>query len=214
MNHETQSLETLKDIRKMMDRSSRFISLSGLSGIAAGTCALVSAWYTATELNCWKLGDCLFENLVTEDDGHYQNLLIRNAIITFVAAFSLAFLFTWLRSKKTNTQLFGSSSKRLAWNIAVPMITGGIFLLRMIQLGAFGLIAPACLLFYGLALINAGKYTLSEVKYLGYCIVILGLINLWFIGYGLYFWAMGFGVLHIIYGAIMWWRYERKTISE
>jgi hypothetical protein len=86
---------------------------------------------------------------------------------------------------------------------------GGIYLWKMIQQGAFGLIAPGCLIFYGLSLVNASKYTLKEVRYLGYCQVALGLINLWFIGYGIFFWAIGFGVLHIIYGIVMWWKYEK-----
>jgi hypothetical protein len=71
------------------------------------------------------------------------------------------------------------------------------------------LIAPTCLLFYGLALINASRYTLGEIRYLGCCELILGIISLWVPGYGLIFWAAGFGVLHIIYGIIMWWKYER-----
>ena len=89
------------------------------------------------------------------------------------------------------------------------MIAGGFYLLREIQVGNYGLIAPGCLIFYGLALVNASKYTLGEVRFLGYAQIILGVINLWFIGYGLYFWAAGFGLMHIIYGMLMWYKYER-----
>ena len=73
----------------------------------------------------------------------------------------------------------------------------------------FGLVAPTTLLFYGLALYNAGKYTLDEIRYLGVSEIILGLLGCIFIGYGLMFWALGFGVLHIVYGFMMWWKYER-----
>ena len=90
------------------------------------------------------------------------------------------------------------------------MAAGGLFILGMIYYNEWRFIAPACLLFYGMALVNASKYTLSDIRYLGYCEIILGLINMLFIGYGLYFWAAGFGVLHILYGAIMWYKYERK----
>jgi hypothetical protein len=93
------------------------------------------------------------------------------------------------------------------------MIVGGLFIWRITDLGAYGLIAPACLLFYGLALINGSKYTLSEVRYLGYLQLVLGIINLWAMGYGLYFWAAGFGVLHILYGIVMWNKYERNEKS-
>jgi len=105
--------------------------------------------------------------------------------------------------------MWGYSSKRLLINVAVPMVAGGIYLFRQMQLGNYLLIAPGCLIFYGLALVNASKYTLSEIRYLGYCQVILGIINCWFVGDGVYFWAAGFGLLHIVYGIVMWYRYER-----
>ena len=95
-------------------------------------------------------------------------------------------------------------------NISIPMIAGGIFLLALIKNGVYEFAAPGCLIFYGLGLLNASKYTLPETKYLGYCEMLLGLINLFFLGEGLYFWATGFGVLHIIYGVLMWWKYERN----
>jgi len=214
MSDKNTGLDTLKDIRQMMERSSRFISLSGLSGIAAGICALVGAWFAFDVINGSSSGYRQYET-------HYPDIialkqfmgykLFRVALFTLVAAFILALIFTWVKSRKNNVPIWGTSSKRLMWNVAFPLVAGGIFLLRMIQLGYFGMIAPGCLIFYGIALINASKYTLGEVRYLGYCQVILGLINCWFLGYGLYFWTIGFGVLHIIYGAMMWWKYERKS---
>ena len=91
------------------------------------------------------------------------------------------------------------------------MLAGGIFLFKLMQFGTFGLIAPGCLIFYGLALVNASKYTLNEIRYLGYLEILLGIVALFFIRYGLYFWATGFGVLHILYGGYMWWKYEHKA---
>ena len=193
-----------------MERSSRFISLSGLSGIAAGVCALVGAWFASQKINCWVKGDCQLSRVIDLGGRDLLNELFWIATLTFVAAFSLAFLFTFLRSKKTGTPMLGSTTLRLLWNTALPLIAGGIFLLRMLQLGQFDLVAPGCLIFYGLALINGSKYTLGEIKYLGYGMLLLGIINAWFVGYGLHFWAMGFGVLHIVYGIVMWNKYERK----
>ena len=94
--------------------------------------------------------------------------------------------------------------------VAIPMLAGAIYLWQLMEAGSFGLIAPGSLIFYGLALINASKYTLGEIKYLGYFQLLLGLVNCTMPGYGLYFWAMGFGVLHILYGIIMWYKYERN----
>ncbi|MFY7965977.1 MAG: hypothetical protein ACOVO1_13850 [Chitinophagaceae bacterium] len=211
--------QDLQHIKQMMERSSRFISLSGLSGIAAGACALVGAYFARNVIvisggrELVNLDTNLYNSTRTGNISIAEfmgNKLLHIAIITFVAAFIFSFFFTYLRSKKTNTPLWGSTSKRLAINVLIPMVAGGIYLLKLIQNEAYGLIAPGCLIFYGLALVNASKFTLGEVRYLGYLQLLLGLINLWFIGYGLYFWAIGFGILHIIYGVFMWNKYERN----
>jgi hypothetical protein len=213
MNTQNQPQDTLHDIKQMMERSSRFISLSGFSGIAAGSCALIGAWFGYQILSGNNLASNEI-NYTSPNAGYFPHgvpeQLLVIALLIFASAFVLAFLFTYLRSKKTNTPIWGKTSKRLMFNVSIPMIAGGLVILRLLQFGMIGMIAPCCLIFYGLALINASKYTLIEIRYLGFCQLILGLISLWFIGKGLYFWAMGFGVLHILYGAIMWWKYERN----
>lgn len=206
MPENEQHLEALKDIKQMMEKSSRFISLSGWSGISAGICALIGAYFG-------------YNIIQTENPpGYYRSPLIDLlddklflvALFTFLAAFILALLFTYQRSRKSNLSMWGATARRLMINVLIPMLVGGIFILKLLEIRAYGLVAPGCLIFYGLALVNASKYTLGEVRYLGYCQIILGLINCWAVGYGLYFWALGFGVFHIIYGALMLFRYERR----
>lgn len=212
MNEQQHTLEELQHIKRMMERSSRFISLSGLSGIAAGVCALIGAFIASKKINCWVNGDCQLGRLIGTAGPALINELLWIAALTFIGAFISAFLFTYLRSKKHGLPMVGTATTRLFWNMVIPLIAGALFLLRMMQLKEYDLVAPGCLIFYGLALINAGKYTLGEVRYLGYGIVLLGILNLWLLGYGLQFWAMGFGVLHIIYGIMMWRKYERKNV--
>ena len=220
MNDQNHHLDTLQDIKQMMERSSRFISLSGLSGIAAGSCALVGAWfaYGVIEPNRGAANNLRYITAPGSPDISISdwmgNQLVQIAAITFVAAFILSFIFTYLRSKKTNTPIWGTTAKRLMINVMIPMVAGGIYLLKLMENQAYGLIAPGSLIFYGLAVLNASKYTLHETKYLGYSEILLGIISLWFIGYGIYFWAIGFGVFHIVYGTIMWWRYERNPSHE
>ena len=216
MQDENQQLQTLEDIKQMMTRSSRFISLSGWSGVAAGVCALVGAWLAHGQISrflaSYQVNDSAPDRRIPFRY-HYESLeynLIYIAIGTFAAAFALAFLFTYLRSRKAGVAIWGYTSRKLMINVAVPMIAGGLLILRMVGLGYYSLAAPASLLFYGLALINASKFTLPEIRYLGYSELVLGAINLWLPGYGLLFWAVGFGVLHILYGIIMWNRYERN----
>jgi len=214
MNEQQQGLDTLQDIKRMMERSSRFISLSGLSGIAAGICALTGAWFAnsviADHPGRLSNDDSTFQDGITLREFMGESLFMI-AALTFACAFVLAFLFTWLRTRKNGIPIWGITSRRLLVSVAVPMIAGGIFLFKLIQSGAYGLIAPGCLIFYGLALVNGSKFTVGEVRWLGDGQIILGIINLWWLGNGLYFWALGFGVLHIVYGALMWWKYERNA---
>jgi hypothetical protein len=215
MNEQQQSLEAIHDIKRMMERSSRFISLSGLSGVSAGVCALIGAWLAHPYVFGYK-NLFIDERAAAElaSAGNYSFYftvwLFWIALGTFLAAVVSAFIFTYIKSKKEGIPIWGSSARRLIFNVTIPLVVGGIFLFKLVQFGTFGLIAPGCLLFYGLALINASKYTLNEIRFLGYAQIVLGIINLNFVGYGLYFWAAGFGVLHIIYGIYMWQRYERK----
>ncbi len=216
MSSAKQQLDALTDIRQMMERSSRFISLSGLSGVAAGVCALVGAYFAYGIINPIHLKGSVKAEGIKETfqpqtlRDFMGNKLFMIALVTFIAALVLAFAFTWLRSHKNNVPVWGAAARRLMVNVSIPMIAGGIYIFKLIEYGTYGLIAPGCLLFYGLALLNASKYTLGEIKYLAYVQIVLGLISCWFIGYGLYFWAAGFGLMHIIYGILMWYRYERN----
>ena len=214
MSDQQQTLEELQHIKKMMERSSRFISLSGLSGIAAGICALIGAWfaYKVIGQNNASLRHQFFtenENNLTTLKEFMGNSLFTIALYTLIGAIVFAFLFTYLRSRKNNVPIWGSVSKRLIMAVAIPLVAGGIYLFREMQMGNYGLIAPGSLIFYGLALVNGSKYTLGEIKYLGYAQIVLGIISCWMMGYGLYFWSIGFGILHIVYGIIMWYKYER-----
>jgi hypothetical protein len=238
MSDKNQHLQDLKDIRSMMERSSRFISLSGWSGVAAGLCALAGGFFGLRQLAAygyfdreesyeffafrrysssegWNLNKSIGWNDFDQTPSSFFKGLISDSLfhillVTFLAAFALAFLFTWVKSKKQGIPIWGVASKRLMWSVVIPMVAGGIFLYKMAEMGNYGLLAPGMLVFYGLALLNASKHTLPEIKYLGYAQLLLGIINCWAIGYGLYFWMLGFGVLHIVYGFWMWRKYERQ----
>jgi len=208
MNSKEQNLDTLNEIRSIMDRSSRFISLSGWSGIVAGSAALVGAWMAKQKINSY------YQESYGRPDACpscLRNDLLLIASVVFIAAFSAAVFFTYMKSRKDGIAIWGNSAKRLMWNTMLPMIAGGLLLWRMMELKQYELIAPASLIFYGLALVNGSKFTLGEVRFLGYAIIATGIFNLWAIGYGLECWAFGFGLLHIVYGIAMWWKYERKN---
>ncbi|MDP4261066.1 MAG: hypothetical protein Q8941_00930 [Bacteroidota bacterium] len=211
-NQQQDTLQEVKDIRLMMERSSRFISLSGLSGVAAGFFALAGAGIARYFI--FKNYYFRYNELGNWDEHEFIKLkiqLIGLAAAVFAAAFLSAFYFTWKKSSKQGISLWNHTSRRLFWNMIIPLVAGGVFILGMLQYSDWRFISPACLIFYGLALVNASKYTLTDIRYLGYCEIVAGLINMQWVGYGLYFWALGFGALHIIYGVIMWWKYERNS---
>ena len=204
-----------------MERSSRFISLSGWSGVAAGVCALVGAFFARQYFNTTGIYSSTNHNIESSADVYSRpqdasvvdwlvnDKLFQIAAITFLAAVSSAFIFTYIKTKKQGIKLWDITSTRLLINVAIPMAVGGFFIFRLIELGMYGLIAPASLIFYGLALLNASKYTFKEIRWLGIMQIILGIFNLWNIGNGLFYWTFGFGILHILYGIIMWYKYER-----
>lgn len=197
-------IEDLKDIKEMMNKSSKFISLSGLSGISAGIVALAGAYF-AWETIYSKTGYQDFNRTLLNFDQLIQLLAI--GFITLILAVGFGIFFTRLKAKKFKENIWDSQTKRLVINLLIPLISGGIFCLLILLKGYVGLVAPLTLLFYGLALVNASKYTLTEVRSLGLLQIVLGLTATFFIGYGLIFWCIGFGLLHIIYGVIMEIRY-------
>ncbi len=203
MEDKTIAIQEIAQIKRMMERSSRFVSLSGWSGIAAGLCALVGAYFAYPIVH----GRYIDRDYFSPEE---SLTLLWIGALTFVAALVSAFFFTWLRTRHNGTPLWSNASRRLLWSVALPVMVGGVFLLKLIEVGAFGIIAPGCLIFYGLALFCGSKLTLGEIRYLGYAEILLGCITLWMPGHGYYFWIVGFGLLHILYGVWMWFKYERR----
>jgi hypothetical protein len=191
----------------MMNRSSRFISLSGLSGILAGIYSLIGAYlaYQTIYFDGAELGP--YKTLVISEFAVYK-LLIIAAAVAFLSIVTGIFL-TVRKAKRQGERIWDQSSQRLIINFLIPLLTGGILILYLIEKNQFSLISTLTLVFYGLACVNASKYTLGDIRYLGITLLVLAFISLWFIGYGLLFWTLGFGVCHIFYGSMMYFKYER-----
>jgi uncharacterized membrane protein YgdD (TMEM256/DUF423 family) len=196
-------LKDIQDIKQMMSQSSQFISLSGLSGILAGIYALVGAVVVNSLLEKNPNQVIIIESQTFE-------LIILTAGIVLALSLLTAFIMTKQKAQKVGEKIWNPTSKRLLINFCIPLFTGGIFALLLLRHEVYGLIAPITLMFYGLACLNASKYTLRDVRYLGITEIILGLIAVEFSGYGLYFWVLGFGICHIVYGALMYIKYDRK----
>jgi hypothetical protein len=199
--------QDLASIRTMMERSVKFISLSGLSGILAGTYALIGS-ASAYFLIQYPLSITSYRQESIQQPSILWKLLLI-AIAVLVASLCTGVWMSHKKAKQLGTSIWNETSKKLFINLAIPLATGGAFILILLMNGHYGVVAPACLIFYGLALINGSANLYEEVRYLGYSEIILGLISASLPGYGLLFWAIGFGVLHIFYGAIMYRKYDR-----
>lgn len=196
--------DDLAHIRSMMERSSRFISLSGISGIVAGIIGVVTGFWAS------KMIEHTSRNS-TQEFYFPQELVLKLILLGGSALFlALAFgiFFTVRKSKKQGLSIWTSTTKSILMHLFTPLLVGGIFCLALIHYQIHGLVAGTMLVFYGLALVSAEKFTFSDVKYLGFCEIILGLISLFWIGKGLLFWTIGFGFMHIIYGIILYKKYK------
>jgi hypothetical protein len=221
MPHNNQHLEDIKEIRSIMERSSQFLSLSGLSGIFAGIMALLGAgfvyWYKVTNdpVSYRAQGEYFVEMLLVGSEyAAFQRVIIFTAAIVLVLALAFVILFSARNARRKGLPMWNSAARRLVINLFIPIVTGGLFCIILVYHNLMILVAPTMLIFYGLGLINASKYTLRDVRYLGISEVVLGLISAIWVGYGLLFWAIGFGLLHIVYGFVMFWKYEARSSEK
>jgi hypothetical protein len=204
------ALADIRDIRAMMERSTRFISLSGWSGIWAGGTALAGGAlaYRALQSTSYAVPvqrrEFYFSGLVRDPLTIH---LVFIAAMTFIVACCGAFYFTWRKARAKGQKMWTRPARQLMLQVMIPMLAGGIFCIAFLANGLYTFIAPACLAFYGLALVNCSKYTLGEIRWLGYSELALGCIALFMPYHGLVFMTIGFGLLHILYGAAMWNKY-------
>jgi hypothetical protein len=199
--------QDLESIRNLMERSVKFLSLSGLSGILAGVYALVGA-LVAYYIVHFPLSPLDYRQESMRDADVIIKLLgiaVAVLVLSIITGYALASN----KAKRQGVQVWNTTSKRLVINLSIPLVTGALFILILLWHGHYGVAAPACLVFYGLALLNASANLFDEIRYLGYCEIALGLVCALLPGYGLFFWAAGFGVLHILYGTLMYKKYDR-----
>ncbi len=206
-------ISDLREIRSLMERSRYFVGLSGLSGIGAGLfalagCAVVVAYQIAAGQELIFISRSL--RLVSQHPWGIAPLpfLILTATVVFLGALASGYFFTVRRARRIGQELLHKKTYQLAWHLFFPLAVGGIFCLALVYHEHGGFIGPTTLIFYGLSLLNGSGYAREELSYLGYLEIALGLVSCFFIGYGLHFWALGFGVLHIAYGLWMYRKYD------
>jgi hypothetical protein len=197
------NLDDIKHIRSMMERSSKFLSISGMSGVLAGTFAIIGAVLAHLVLE----GKLTFTN-----DYLYDFILIAGAVL--VSAVTVGLIFSARKARKSNSKLWMPVTLQIAKDFCVPLFTGGVLCIILIFKHVAFMVAPCMLIFYGLGLIAAGSRTFRDVKILGACEILLGLAAAIVVGYDLIFWGIGFGVLHIVYGILIHCKYDMKSAKN
>jgi hypothetical protein len=199
MNDEKERMDDIVAIRAMMERASKFLSFSGLAGISSGIVALAGAWVAGG----------ILVGASAAPEGTVAAYLFLDASLVLLASFGLILFFSRRVAKRKGIPLWGSAARYVAFALAVPLLAGGVLSIVLLAHGLAWLI-PACMLtFYGLALLNAGNFTFGEIRVLGVAEVLLGLLAAALPDYGLWFWAAGFGLCHILYGILHFRKYER-----
>ncbi len=210
MKDQQDYINDLAQIRSMMERSTKFLSLSGLSGVLAGMYACAGAYAAFYYFNFRPDG---FEYAINRTGDTVAGMapVLGLAIIVLLLSVGTALVLSSGKAKQKGENIWNIASKKMLSAVSVPLVSGGVFVLLMIAFGYSGLAAPATLVFYGLSLTSAASYTYDDVKYLGVLQIVLGLAAIIFISYSILFWAIGFGMLHIIYGLYIHVKYERKA---
>ncbi len=203
MKTEQKHFQDIAEIRSIMERSTKFFSLSGLAGVSAGVIALVGAAIVFTQ---YGFNPDSLTYAVGAETG--RSVILIAFGVLFLAMGSAAFL-SHRKASKSNEVLWSSPARRLLANVAIPLFSGGLFALIMHFYGYSGFLIPITLIFYGHALVSAGSYTYNDLKVLGVLFIVLGLLSVVFIQYSLIIWCLGFGLSHIIYGVFMHIKYER-----
>ena len=196
-------LKDISEIKNLMNKSSRFISLSGLSGILAGIYALIGAAITYYLVTTHSYGTLILDGWV------FNTVMFILFMIAFLSVITGIFL-TTRKAKKNGEKIWDNSSRRLLFNFLIPLVVGGLYCIIILSQGKYGQTGGLMLIFYGLALVNASKYSIGDIKYLGFIEIVLGLIATLDPGNGFWLWVIGFGIMHIVYGTWMHFKYDRK----
>lgn len=191
--------EDIAHIRSMMERSSRFISLSGWAGILPGIFAL-----SGLSLAIWFIQNSKTTGLYNDGIDNTSPLAIQLVLTAFVVL-ALSVFSSWYtcmrKAKAEHQSTWTPAIQNMLVYFSIPLLAGAVVAGWVYAKEDWGLMAPVILSFYGLALIQASHFTLKSVYWLGLIEIALALLS-GIPGWGIPILAIGFGLLHVIYGML------------
>lgn len=182
------AMDNLEFIRETMERSTAFTAVPGYGGIFMGVTAIAAAYIAFTQPTIWQW---------------MTVWLVEGALGFLIGLFAM-----WQKSKMAGTSLASTPAKKMILSFLPPMVCGVIITLGLWRLEHFEVLVPVWLLLYGAAVVTGGSYSVRAVPVMGWCFIALG---------GIAFllptraadlmMALGFGLLHIIFGIVIARRY-------
>ncbi len=197
------AINTLREIKDIMQKSSRFENISGFSIIIIGIYASIvslGAWLLLGKHEPYSWLPTWSTDFALNTPGRTWTAILC-ALVLLVVSFGTVCLMSYFKTKRVNHRfVFDHTVRRSLWAFFVPAATGGLLCLAMLQQGHYGITSSFMLVFYGLALINCAHHTTSRLALLGYVELLLGIVDCFVVSHGILFWFLGFGLWHIIFG--------------
>jgi len=115
----------------------------------------------------------------------------------------------WRKAKHTHTPLQAPLVRKLLWGLCPALFVGGILTHLALRTQSLDLLPTIWLGCYGAAVTNGGLVSVPPVRYLGLCLLAAAAGSAVAPpGMGLTWLAVGFGWLHLVFGAYIAWRYN------
>lgn len=182
------AIDNLQFIRETMARSTQFTAVPGYGGMLMGATAVVAAYIASTQV------------------------YLRNSLATWLVeaclAFAIGVLAIWQKSRIDNTSMLSVPARKFAMSFAPPLLAGVAVVLGIWKYGDYEAMPAVCMLSYGAAVVCGGAFSVRVVPVMGWCFMVLGAVA--FVlpaSYGNLMMGASFGVLHIIFGAVIARRY-------
>lgn len=178
------AIDNIQFIRDTMERSSSFTAVPGYGGILMGMTAIGAAYFASirAELHEW----------------------LSVWLVEAGLAFAIGLLAMWQKSRIIGTSLVSTPGKKFALGFAPPLIAGGVVTLGLFRYGQFEIMMPVWMLCYGASVVCGGAFSVRIVPVMGWCFMALGAIALVLPStYGDLMMAASFGILHIVFGAVI-----------